>query len=102
MQENLPILFNLLNQRSLYGCCANILKTKTTLKNVREKKEKYQIIEALSDIGELSKLVENLLKNSGLKNVVRKQDTTIFAIQSGVIDAKYCYIPTLKPLGGKE
>lgn len=69
---------------------------------MREKKEKYQIIEALSDIGEFSKLVENLLENSGLKNVVRNQDTTIFATQSGVIDAKYCYIPTLKPLGGKN
>ncbi len=69
---------------------------------MREKKEKYQIIEALSDISEFSKLVENLLENSGLKNVIRNQDTTIFATQSGVIVTKYCYIPTLKPLGGKN
>ena len=69
---------------------------------MREKKEKYQIIETLSDIGEFSKLVENLLINSGLHNVVRNQDTTIFATQTGVNDTKFCYLPIIKSLVGKD
>lgn len=69
---------------------------------MRDKREKCQIIETISDIGELSKLVENLLINSGLKNVIRNPNATVFATQTGVIDTKYCYLPTIQPLGGKD
>lgn len=69
---------------------------------MREKKEKYQIIEALSDIVEFSKLIENLLLNSSLSNVVRNEDTTIFATQKGINDVKFCYLPIINPLAGKD
>jgi DNA polymerase III delta prime subunit len=69
---------------------------------VRDKKEKYQIIEDISSIVEFSKLIENLLEKAGLSNVIRNSDTTIFATQPGVIDSKYCYIPSVNSLEGKN
>lgn len=89
--------------RQLHKSLAGILrKNNQNTKIVREKKEKYQIIETLSDIGDFSKLVENLLENSGLSNVVRNEDTTIFATQKGVNDVNFCFLPSIKPLAGKD
>lgn len=69
---------------------------------MRENKEKLQIVENISEIGELSKLIENLLTNSGLSNVERNENMSIFATQIGVNDTKFCYIPTINPLSGKD